>query len=295
MDALAAWNHIVGSPQNDLLGIPRFGDRLDLRKLRLDGRRSEVQGRSIDGVDFSGGSLGVLRFVNCNINNCVFDGCLLREIKVWSSRFVGCDFRGASLRGAVMGGVQLQSRDEKFKDGARTEYSDCVFDGADIRDSVHGPSLFRNCLFRDVKMKGVDFRGSQFVGGVIASKLADVMFYRTTFDYPGYPANEMDGVDLTGSELCCTGFRGMALSRTSLPRGDDYLLIDEYGETVDMWLRRLAGMGNAPHVKGLATFLNVEREWAPPGAKRVVCLQDLARFFGPESVALLRLLYDKYR
>lgn len=59
----------------------KFADSLQLRR------------HFLSGVDLSGSRLRFLRFFECKLTDCIFDGSDCSHLGIWKSEFVDCSFR----------------------------------------------------------------------------------------------------------------------------------------------------------------------------------------------------------
>src|SRR5262249_25160709 len=133
-------------------------------------------------LDFTGSKLNGLRLFGCELVNCRFDRCQLRDLRVWATNFKTCGFVDANLRKSVLGGVQ---------NNERNNYTEVDFSGADLRETVYKAAGFDRCTFRNTKLEKLDFQTSVFTSCVFEGELRDVLFYRQGFEGEAFPANEM--------------------------------------------------------------------------------------------------------
>jgi uncharacterized protein YjbI with pentapeptide repeats len=157
------WDALVHGRPLGGAGVPKIDGRLDLRDLRVAepfavettrtqladvtalGGITSVRSVSWHSIDFSGSLLPGLRFLDCQIHNCVFDRCRMSDLRVWRTDFADVSFRSANLRGAVLGGTS-----EAFAFDARSDQFRIVavpFIGMDdLRDAIVIASNFRGFL-----------------------------------------------------------------------------------------------------------------------------------------------------
>lgn len=221
---------------------------------------TEVETRKVSAVkwhnlDFTGSKLSTLRFVDCEVINCVFDECELRDLRVWSTTFTDCSFKAANLRGAMLAGV---------KDHRRTVYVGIDFSKADLRQTVYKAGSFERCLFHDAKLAKIDFQSSTFVDCVFEGELRDVLFYERGFKGDEFPPNKMINVDFSRAVLHAVAFRGLNLDRVKLPEDSSHIVIRrDVPATLD-WLSTTLQQQSDATASKLNTFLNIDREWIPP-------------------------------
>src|SRR4051812_17269538 len=80
------------------------------------------------------------------LNEADLSGRRFSYVSVAASRLAAVDFSRVRMTEGGLG------------DGFKTsEYRDCVFDGAHIKNVIPGRSIFVRCLFRDVKFVNVRF------------------------------------------------------------------------------------------------------------------------------------------
>jgi len=242
---------------------------------------ASIQGAKWQNLDFTGSKLNGLRLFDCELRNCRFDRCHLRDLRVWATTFGECSFTGANLRKSVLGGV---------RNGKRNSYSGVDFSGADLRETVYKAAAFERCIFRDAKLERIDFQTSTFEDCVFEGELRDLLFYRRGFDGDAYPANEMVNVDFSRAKLHDIGFRGLTLDRVKLPEDTDHIVIKNVDITLDRLTAALKHQDDTT-AKKLTAFLNIDRKWiAPNQVQKVINVQDLADTVGREGVNRLREL-----
>jgi uncharacterized protein YjbI with pentapeptide repeats len=291
------WNRLVCDKPLDSLGLGSKDGRVDLNGLTLPElrvkRTFEFNGIPIEEIesapfvkcakwksfDFTASKLKHLRLTECELSDCLFDGCQLEDLRVWATTFRECSFTRANLRGAVLGAVE---------NGKRNVYSGVDFSGADLRRTVYTAAAFERCNFRYSKLEGIDFGTSTFRDCVFEGELRDVVFYRRGFKGESFPPNEMLNVDFSQAKLHDVGFRGLTLEQVKLPDDSDHILI----RNVTVTLNRLIGTLNQQDdatAKKLVAFLNIDKEWRPAGqVQTVINIEDLAETVGDEGVDRLR-------
>ncbi|MDE2207313.1 MAG: hypothetical protein KGK12_11810, partial [Armatimonadetes bacterium] len=89
-------------------------------------------------IDFAGATLPSLRFLYGIIEDCVFDDCVLADLRIWATRLENVSFRGADMRGAALGTME---------DGYCDTYVNVDFTQADLRRAFSHKSTFTNCIF----------------------------------------------------------------------------------------------------------------------------------------------------
>lgn len=296
---LEIWDRLIQGESLDGLALATKDGRIDLSGLKLPDpsvvRRFQlkgspmaeiesgpiIQGAKWRNLDFSGSKLNGLRFFDCALNNCRYEKCQLQDLRVWSTTFTECSFKGANLRKSTLGGVQ---------NGKRNIYLTVDFSDADLRETVYKAAAFERCIFRGAKLVKIDFQTSTFTDCVFEGELRDVLFYRRGFEGEAYPANEMINVDFSRTKLHDVGFRGLTLDRVKLPQDADHIVIKNVLATLDKLIAALKQEGDAT-AQQLIAFLNIDRKWTMPDqAQRAINTQDLEETIGVEGVDRLRAL-----
>jgi len=134
-------------------------------------------------------------------------------------------------------------------------FTDCDFSGANLAESVHHGSAFRNCRFERTLLWHSMFAQCSMLGSVfVQCRLRPMTFDEVDFTLAVLGGNDLRGVDLSGCRLRETSLvetdlrkavlRGADLSgaRTTGARLDD---ADLRGATVDPSLWRTASVAGA--------------------------------------------------
>jgi uncharacterized protein YjbI with pentapeptide repeats len=289
------WNQLVhGKPLGDA-GVPRVDGRFDLRNLRVPdphavetvrtaladvtvlGGITSIEGAAWHSIDFSSSQLPGLRFLDCQIRNCVFDRCRMEDLRVWRTEFAEVSFRSADLRGTVLGGTS-------DNDSRRNSFHDVDFTAADMRGTIYGAAEFVRCKFNHARLNKVDFQSSTFTDCSFEGELREVMFYQRGYKGELFPPNEMKRVDLRRAKLRWSEFRGLDLDEVFLPTDQDHIVVENYPEVLD---RLLAFFCARPDVgsSALAAIFENHKMWL--GAKQrvgVLNKRDLVETAGEEGL-----------
>jgi len=288
------WAQLVhGRPLSDA-SVPKIGNRFDLRNLHLAephavktvrtpladvtvlGGTTSIEGASWQSIDFSSSELPGLRFLDCQIRNCVFDRCRMDDLRVWRTDFTNVSFRSADLRGAVLGGTSE-------KDSRRNSFHDVDFTAADMRGTVYGAAEFVRCKFNHAKLNKVDFQSSTFTDCSFEGELSGVMFYRRGFGGELFPPNEMKRVDLRRAKLRWSEFRGLDLGEVFFPADEDHIVMENYPETLDRLIAYFRGRSDLGS-RCLATRFEHEKKWLGPHQRvGMLSKQDLMECGGEEG------------
>jgi uncharacterized protein YjbI with pentapeptide repeats len=268
------WRQLVHGKPLYAVGVPMTDGRLDLRNLHvpepravetlrmprmdvtvLDGITS-IKGVSWQSIDFSGSQLPGLRFMDCQLRNCVFDRCGLDDLRVWRTDFSNVSFRSADLRGAVLGGTS-------DKDSRRNIFHDVDFTAADMRGSIYGAAEFVRCKFNHAKLVKVDFQSSAFTDCSFEGELRDVLFYRKGFDCERFPPNEMKRVDLRRAKLRGTAFKGLDLDEVLFPEDEDHIVVDGFPQALDRLLAHFGARSDLGS-RMLTVGFEHDKKWLGP-------------------------------
>jgi Pentapeptide repeats (9 copies) len=286
------WDRLLRGRSLDDLQLARHEGRFDLRRLGRPRRTSKwfgfgttelpsgvplrIQGASWRDLDFSGAVLEELRLFRMKVINCKFDECRLPGLRVWSSSFADCTFVKANLRNCMLGGVE---------DTLRTKYLRVDFSRADIRSTSYEAAAFEGCAFRSTQLSGVDFESSTFKDCVFEGEIRDVVFWRHGFEGERHPPNQMINVNFRRAQLHAVSFRGLTMDKVMFPEDKDHVVIDDCPAVLERLVSILLKQGDKT-ARSLVFYLEMDREWLPPRARRVVNLQDLNEFGGREVVDL---------
>src|SRR4051794_33880804 len=108
--AQAVFSRLAADQDLSDLGLPRLGERIDLRGLVVpDSPSTKLTGVPVRNLDLSGCRLPYLRLIDCDVENCRFDDGDLDDLRVWNTRISACDFSGANLGGLTFGGTEVAS------------------------------------------------------------------------------------------------------------------------------------------------------------------------------------------
>jgi uncharacterized protein YjbI with pentapeptide repeats len=265
------WRQLIQGKPFDAVGNPTIDGRLDLRNLHIPAPRAvetlrmprldvtvldgitSIEGVSWQSIDFSGSQLPGLRFMDCQLRNCVFDRCGLDDLRVWRTAFTNVSFRSADLRGAVLGGTS-------DNDSRRNTFHDVDFTSADMRGSIYGAAEFLRCKFNRAKLVKVDFQSSAFTDCSFEGELRGVLFYRKGFDCERFPPNEMKRVDLRRAKLRWTEFKGLDLDDVLFPEDEDHIIVDDFPQTLDRLLAYFGARSDMGSQR-LAVCFEHDKKW----------------------------------
>jgi len=289
---LEIWDRLLASKSLDGLGLDTRDGRIDARGLELPEptvlRRFQFHGAAITAtdasivhgvkwrnLDFTGSKLAGLRLMHGFVENCRFDDCNLQGVRIWATSFRDVSFKGANLRGSVLGGVH---------EAVRNTFVGVDFSDSDLSASTYEAAAFEHCVFSNAKLVKIDFQTSTFADCRFEGELDDVLFYRRAFNGEKYPPNEMVNVDFSRARLKHVGFRGLVLDRVQLPNDDEHLVLKNFAVTLDQMLAALQRQSD-PIAEKLAAFIGIKRKWAVLNqAQGFIHLPDLADLVGGEGV-----------
>jgi uncharacterized protein YjbI with pentapeptide repeats len=243
-----------------------------------------IQGAEWQSIDFTGSKLGSIRFFDCDIRDCLFDNCQLKDWRVWGTTISQSSFKGANLMKSALGAVF---------NAKRNTYSEVDFSEADLRETVYRAAAFEKCVFRGTKLSGIDFQTSTFKDCIFVGELRDVLFYKRGFDGNDFPENEMVNVDFSQAALHDVSFRGLSLDRVKFPEDGHHIVIRDVAYTLARLSDQLKQQGDITAKRAIA-FLNLGRRWVEPHqAQAVMNIDDMAETIGMEGVARIRELLRK--
>jgi uncharacterized protein YjbI with pentapeptide repeats len=292
---LEIWDRLLAGKPLDGLGLEKRDGRIDVRGLELPEptvlRRFKFHGVAIVTVDsgiihgmkwrnldFSDSKLADLRLMRGLIENCRFDDCDLQAVRIWATSFRNVSFKGANLRGSVLGGAH---------EGVRNTFVDVDFSEANLTGTIYEAAAFERCTFRKAKLVKIDFQTSGFKDCLFEGELDDVLFYRQGFKGEKYPPNEMANVDFSCATLRHVGFRGLMLDRVRLPNDDEHIVLRDFAATLDQMVTALQRPSD-PVATKLVAFIGIKRKWAAPNqAQGYINVSDLADLVGQEGVKRL--------
>ena len=293
--SIEIWRQLLHGMSLADSGVPNFEGRFDLRNLHVPephavetvrtsfadvtvlGGITSIEHATWQSIDFSSSQLPGLRFLDCQIRDCVFDRCRMDDLRVWRTDFANVSFRSADLRGAVLGGTSEN-------DGRRNSFHDVDFTAADMRGTIYGAAEFVRCKFNRARLNKVNFQSSTFTDCSFEGELRDVMFWDRGFKGELFPPNEMKRVDFTRAKLRWSQFHRLDLEEVLLPTDEDHIVVENFPEILD---RLLAFFSTRPDVgsRALTAIFEHDKKWL--GAKQrvgVLNKRDLMETAGEEGL-----------
>ena len=233
----------------------------------------DIKGVTWRCIDFSASDLPHLRFMDCRLEDCIFDRSVCHDWRIWTSTFERCSLRGTDLRGSSLGAVE---------GSARNLYSNTDFRDADVRSTSFIAAAFTSCRFDNAKLKRVDFESSTFADCSFAGGLDEVVFNRHGFEGEHFPPNEMLRIDMRLAKLRHVEFRNLDLDHVLLPDDDEHLVINRFPEVLEEIISRLRS-GRDLESQGLADYFSVFRRWA--GRRGVINKRAVLQISSPQALA----------
>lgn len=156
------------------------------------------------------------------LNGEIFRGQKWPDFVAIGSSFKSCDFSNVRIEQACFGAGMTQSF-----------YTECCFDGAEFYATSPGNVRFDRCTFRGVKIHVFNGMMAEFVDCTISGTIKKGFFNGNPHQNPLIPppnrkSNEFHGNDFSAAKLLDIGFRtGIDLSQQRLPRGNDYIYVED--------------------------------------------------------------------
>jgi uncharacterized protein YjbI with pentapeptide repeats len=292
------WKRLGAGKALDGLGLPTVDGRFDLNGLSApqptvarEYQVSRAYAKELTGLvvlrgvtwrrmDFSKAKLDSLRFFDCGIDDCRFDGARCRDWRMWGTRISNTTFRSTDLRDTALGGIG--------EDGSRNSFHGVDFANADLRGTTFKSASMVGCTFAN--LSGVDFGGTVFVDCAFEGEIHDVLFYRHAFRGEDYPPNEMKGVDFSRATLRHVGFRGLDMDAVRWPADDQHIIVSDYPAALDRVLGAL-GKRSDELSRRLGVLVSHNRKWAGPNQREgIINKADWTQVGGEEMVSeFLRL------
>jgi len=199
----------------------------------VTGNQSSVASR----VEIVKGTLGIgrqewpsnVRFEEVRASGSDFSGCLFHIFSATDATFDRCSFADVRI---AFGQLGLN----------RTIYTDCTFNGADLRGIDPGDAVFERCEFADTAISKWWSFCAEFVDCRFATRIVDSVFSATPKTcMSGRSRNRFRGNDFSGAELHDTMFiGGIDLDQQRWPDSDDYLRIPHAASRVTAALATVA-------------------------------------------------------
>ncbi len=215
----------------------------------------------LNALDFSGACLDNLFISDVEMTNCVFDNCSCRNWRVRGTSINNSSFRGTDLRDSSLGGVS---------DGRANTFVGVDFLSADLRGSFHSCAEYRDCRFKNTRLKKVGFQGSRFVDCTFEGELREVCFNRADTQYNSFPPNYMIRVDFSRAKLRLVEFRELELNDVALPADEDHIILDEYRPTLERLIKVFTADESDLPARQIAAGFRHKLRWAGAKQKRGV-------------------------
>lgn len=213
--SIEIWHRLCHGESLDGLGIGLIGGRLDLRNLRLP--EAEVTGKirlpmadlnvlagttMIKGIswrslDLSSSRLPHIRFLGCEIEDCIFDRAYLEDLRVWSTSFRNVSFRSADMRETSLGSVF---------EGRINTFENVDFTSADLRRTSWRDARLTGCTFKDAKLRQANFELTFLRDCTFEGELREVIFGQAGREEGALAPKEMERVDFSRTNCTTASF-----------------------------------------------------------------------------------------
>jgi len=108
-----------------------------------------IEDITVRNADFSAANMQNVRFTRCCFENCIFKRADMRHVVIDSSEFRNCRFQKTDFRRSQIG-------------IAGTDFDQCIFEGAQMREAGFHNAVFQNMIFNGRDWKGIDFGPAGF-------------------------------------------------------------------------------------------------------------------------------------
>jgi uncharacterized protein YjbI with pentapeptide repeats len=239
-------------------------------------------GIRLDGLDFSQGLLGNMRFFRSAFVDCRFDGAACQDWRLWATDLSNTSFVRADLRTAVLGA---------WHEGRGNVFRHVDFTEANLRATVCPAATFEDCDFSGAKLAKVDFQSSSFIRCKFAGLLSEVIFYDHGYKTGKTDPNPMLEVDFTDAELRMVEFRRLSLDRVAFPKDDHHLVVNRYRCVLERAVQELKA---SSQWEGLRAVMEHRLKWAGTNQERgLFNLRDLAEVGGKREAEFARDLLER--
>jgi uncharacterized protein YjbI with pentapeptide repeats len=110
----------------------------------------------------------------------------------WSDQWVDCEFAGGDFRDEDLSRLRTE----------RAVFTECNFSGANLAESQHRGSAFRNCTFERTLLWHSAFAQCSMLGSVfVQCRMRPMTFDEVDFTLAVLGGNDLRGVDLGGCRL----------------------------------------------------------------------------------------------
>lgn len=186
-------------------------------KLRYFSRSHITKWKSYKRLHFKNCNLSGVTMLGGKIEGCVFEACNLDRISFFGTAISNTRFEDCSLKSAHMGGHIPVLRQE-------CSFEQIEFDCSNLEASTHSDEKYTNCIFRNCRVDGVEFRGAVFKDCKFTGKLRNVLFERDyAFGKRTSVHNTMLRCDFTSCLLVNTYFRNIDLDKSMFSSTEDMI------------------------------------------------------------------------
>lgn len=298
------WERLSRNESVEGLGLPVKAGRLDIGGLQVPqpykvgevhtkiadldvvSGTTKICGAVWSHLDFTSSMLSAVWLKRCRVSDCLFDGSVMKDIRVWATDFSDVSFRSADMRGALLAGVEA---------GKRNSFIGVDFSRADLRGSIYNDAEFINCRFSHTKLDKVNFQSCTFENCIFEGHLREVLFYRAAFRKGDFPENRMTGVDFSKASLRWVEFRGLDMTSAVFPNNDEHIVIRSFPEKLDQLIELLQGREDMGSRRLCAVFRNKKKWVGSECSIGVLNESDILEAGGREGLAAVRQITEDTR
>lgn len=293
---MEVWERLItGEP---LQGQPTVGGKIDLRGLRAPepsfvrqlnvhngGIKAfegfvELRGVHWKGIDFSNCRLDSLRFFDCTIEDCSFEGGRCQDWRMWRTKVLNTSFRKSDLRKSALGGASPTET-------TRNSFRSVDFTNADLRQTAYISADMIDCLFAGTNLSKVDFQGTIFKDCVFSGLLNEVLFYQNAFRGERFPPNEMKGVDFRKATFRHVEFRNLDMNDVKWPESNEHIVLSNYKACLNKMVDALSNRADVQAMR-IQAILKTKLKWAGPHQREgVLSKPDLLDQASPDVLSQL--------
>lgn len=175
-------------------------------------------------LHFTNSLLPDLQFVDCRIENCIFEESQCSGWRMWGTTTQDCLFRRSDMRDLAAGGCNQQRQLNLLQ---RIRFEEC-----DLRDVPFGLTHICECHFSNCKLAGARFDGTTIVCCAFEGDLSEVRFSKHHYLDQDFPPNPMRQVDFSKSTFHFTEFRDLDLKDVQLPVGGAHIALHHFRPTL---------------------------------------------------------------
>jgi uncharacterized protein YjbI with pentapeptide repeats len=119
-------------------------------------------------IDFGHSEIDHFRLFLSELRDCRFVGATMRDWRNWGVHYTDCDFSGADLQNANIGGAPDK--------GKTVEYTNCLWRKGRLKAVTLSGGVYRDCRFEDVKLAEEQVTDARFIGCWFSGTLEEIRF-----------------------------------------------------------------------------------------------------------------------